>query len=567
LRRIAMRLADHRLGDAVALLGKFGAPHRPLLRAGLLATTVVVACRLAMPWPLRGVLEIATGASIPLFGDGSWVSQTLWLAAMYVAIATLLGYVEMRQRVALKAFATATVHDLRDSAVTSLGLRASGKPFSDLLSRIIGDTARAKAELSGILVHVSQNGLLFIAVCALFVALSVKLSLFFLVGGLFAVAVGYRATRPIGEVTRIQREREAQYAQHVQELFDGDEPSGDRLGINNGSADADVSATKLIALSAWIVHVGLAVVTGAALLTAVHEVKLGRIGIGEVFLFIAYVLTVHRRMIQVGRQLARAGKLVANITRVGELLAAGAGRPSPLQLPALGRSLDLVDLTIKAEEIPERRPRLHPISLSLARGSKVAIIGETGAGKTTLLQLCSGLIEHSGKVIWDGRRVSAEELGAASDLAYVPQQPSFGTHKLQRFIPERSLLESDAARVLGLRRWLKESGGGIKTPVSSGTMTRHEAQAVLLAQLFWKSSATVWLVDDAVGGMPERRARRLLRTILVEGRHRTLVVALQSPLLLERFDRLIVLKAGQILFDGQPQEWAGYAKGRVRRVS
>jgi ATP-binding cassette, subfamily C, bacterial CydC len=559
--------AQQKAAAAMRLLAVHGAPHRGLLNAGLLATVFVVLCRLAMPWPLRGVLEIASGRPPVLGGEGSWVTQTLWMGAIYVVIATILGYVEMRQRVSLKEFATHTVHDLRDAAVASLENATTKKPLSDLLSRIIGDTARVKAELSGILVHVSQNGLLFLAVCALFAVLSPKLSLFFLLGGMFAVFVGYRATKPIGEVTKLQREREAQYARHVQEVLSGDPGEEDDSELNEGSARADINATRLIALSAWIVHIGLAVITGVALLVAVNEVKQGRIQLGDVFLFIAYVLTVHRRMIQVGRQLARSGKLVANVARVGELLDSGPKEPPPRQLPVLVRSLELAEVSAVDRRSQSRRVRLQPVSITIRRGAKVALVGDTGSGKSTLLQLFAGAENHDGTIIWDRRRVSAEELQTATDLAYIPQVPVFGARKLQRFIPDEPRLESDIARALGVYRLVKASRQKLKSQVSSRTLTRHEAQSLLLAELFWNSSATVWLIDDPVSGLPERSAKRLLRAILTEAAGRTVIIALPAPVLRTRFNRLIVLRNGRIEYDADPTGWPVVQKERVPQLS
>src|SRR5690606_28867675 len=66
---------------------------------------------------------------------------------------------------------------------------------------------------------------------------------------------------------------------------------------------------------------------------------------------------------------------------------------------------------------------LHGISLTVAEGQVLAVIGANGAGKTTLLRALSGLIRPTGRVVLDGREVtglSAERIAAAG-LAHVPE--------------------------------------------------------------------------------------------------------------------------------------------------
>jgi len=52
-------------------------------------------------------------------------------------------------------------------------------------------------------------------------------------------------------------------------------------------------------------------------------------------------------------------------------------------------------------------PVLHDVSLSVAPGESVGLVGESGAGKTTLLRLLLGLNEPtSGRILFDGRPLS-----------------------------------------------------------------------------------------------------------------------------------------------------------------
>ncbi|MEN6542952.1 ABC transporter ATP-binding protein [Parvibaculum sp.] len=73
--------------------------------------------------------------------------------------------------------------------------------------------------------------------------------------------------------------------------------------------------------------------------------------------------------------------------------------------------MDIVDLTVAYE----RRPAVHHVSGSFARGSLTAIVGPNGAGKSTLIKTMVGLMHPS------TGRVDRHGLGRR-DIAYLPQQ-------------------------------------------------------------------------------------------------------------------------------------------------
>ena len=65
---------------------------------------------------------------------------------------------------------------------------------------------------------------------------------------------------------------------------------------------------------------------------------------------------------------------------------------------------------------------LSEISLRIARGTSVAIIGPTGAGKTTLVDLLLGLLEpSSGRILINGVELSGVIASWQRSIGYVPQ--------------------------------------------------------------------------------------------------------------------------------------------------
>ena len=82
---------------------------------------------------------------------------------------------------------------------------------------------------------------------------------------------------------------------------------------------------------------------------------------------------------------------------------------------------------VKTVKTPfSRRPgfKVGPLSLSIAEGEIVGLIGANGAGKTTTLKLLLGLlIPDAGQIELVGRPSSSGEW--RSEVGYLPEQPAF----------------------------------------------------------------------------------------------------------------------------------------------
>jgi ATP-binding cassette subfamily B protein len=224
-----------RVGYVADRLGPYAQPHRLWLVYGVLAALAVVACRLAFPWPLRGVMELLFNSgqrSGPLLAAiPGELDPVVVLAGSFVAIALLQGGAELIQRFSFARFAIRAVHDARAAAVSTL---LDGSPPSkrdrdpgDLLARVVGDTARVKAGVKGVLIHVAQNGLLLIGVVVLLMLIDFKLGAIFGAGLLTTTVVAWVGTRIIAQLARQHRKKEGLYAAKVHRaLLDAETSAG-----------------------------------------------------------------------------------------------------------------------------------------------------------------------------------------------------------------------------------------------------------------------------------------------------------------------------------------------------
>lgn len=560
-----MKWTPDRRRRALDAVFRYARPYRWVMVSGLAWTLAVVAFRLLMPWPLRGVVEVAFGQQaletasvqgyLPSGGDA-----VIWLGIAYLVCAALVGVAEMRQRIAMMRFSAQTVHDLREAAVRRA--KSDGNENTgDLIARTVGDTARIKAGLAGILVHMSQNGLLFIGVTVVMALASPILGLVFLVSGVTVLVIGFLASEPVARSASKHRQLEGDYAATLQQELDGGDFDSDLDDLNQGSAKKDVKTTQLITRATLLIHVVLAGGTAVALWFGVRLAQSGQLAAGDVFLFIAYAMTVHRRMVQVGRQAARVGKVLASADRVSELLEQQKKKNGVVtKARPLRSAISLQGIKLPAASTKNGRTRLKRTHLSIPVGQRVAVVGAVGSGKSSLLRVLAGVeVPPQGQILWDDDAVDSDSSALQASVAYLPQEPVFGRRHLWQTLglpnpegveeEERSLLERIGAWSIVKRRH------GLETKLSSRDFSRNEARLLRLANILVNNQREVWVLDNPLEGLSGKMAKSRLEEIVKQARSRTLIVSLSQRVGLDHFDRIVGLRHGRVTFDGTPKDW------------
>lgn len=212
-------------------------------------------------------------------------------------------------------------------------------------------------------------------------------------------------------------------------------------------------------------------------------------------------------------------------------------------------------------------PALSNLSLGIAAGEHVAVIGPSGAGKTTMLQvLACALPPSQGEFLlnntppWSLPAAALRQLRGTLFLA--PQVPPLPprqrvvTSVLAGRLPAMGLLQSlrslfypadipaayDALDQFDLAEKLFERVDRL----SGGERQRVGLARTLLAP------AKLWLIDEPLSALDPARARQALETLLDAARDRqTTVVATlhQVDMALAHFPRIIGLRDGALVFD------------------
>ncbi len=213
---------------------------------------------------------------------------------------------------------------------------------------------------------------------------------------------------------------------------------------------------------------------------------------------------------------------------------------------------------------------LDGVDLAVGAGEFVALVGANGSGKSTLLRTLLGLVRpESGEVSLFGGPPAA--LRDRSRLGYVPQKPAAA-------VGFAATVEEVVATGLLARGWRERSSANTSAKARRAEVD-HALESTAIADLrhrritelsggqqqrAWIAKALVHqpellLLDEPVAGV-DAGSQDLFRDALVhlQNEHGAAVLLVSHELgaVADDLDRVCILQAGRMVFDGKPEELA-----------
>jgi ABC-type multidrug transport system ATPase subunit len=196
-------------------------------------------------------------------------------------------------------------------------------------------------------------------------------------------------------------------------------------------------------------------------------------------------------------------------------------------------------------------PALDPVTLSIATGERVAVIGHNGSGKTTLIRIASGLLEATtGTVSICGHESGS--LNARASLSYIADQPTF--------YDDLTLWEhmEYVARLHQAAEWeqvaadlLDHLGLYERADEMPNRFSRGLKQKSAIALGFIRPF-DVLLVDEPFVGLDASGKEALLELLDVASENgSTVVVATHELSFVHTVSRIVALRDGRLVYDGQ----------------
>ena len=204
---------------------------------------------------------------------------------------------------------------------------------------------------------------------------------------------------------------------------------------------------------------------------------------------------------------------------------------------------------------------LRGVDLEVDHGEFVIVMGPSGNGKTTLLNCLSGLDEIDGGTV----EVDGQSIHEMSDKARTSHRSAAMGFVFQAYnlIPVLSAVEnaelpllvnggSPKAARLRATEMMQRVGLGDRLEHRPNELSGGEQQRVTIARALVAEPAIVW-ADEPTGNLDSETAGSVLDLLAeVNGQGQTIVMVTHEAAIAEMADRLVLIRDGEVEYDGAP---------------
>ena len=543
-------------------------PYWRVFLASILSMVVVAASEPAFPALLKPML------------DGSFVSKDQTMMLMIPVLLILLflvrGIATYISTYTISWVANKLVLDLRDlmfRKLVSLPTRYYDNQSSGaLISRVTFDVTQVTTAATSVVTVLVRDALTIAGLLGWMMYLNWKLTLIALsVTPVTALIIKLFSTRlrttsraiqsSMGNLTHVVEE--AIECQKVVKIFGGQEYESARFfeAINtarrHGMKQMMASAAN-VPIVQFVVAVALAVIVYVATLqSAGNETTVG--GFVSFITAMLMLFAPLKRLTSVNEAMQRG---LAAAESVFELIDQESEPDSGTEpLPRARGALEFRHVGFGYDQVDH--PALSDVTLSVAPGETVALVGASGSGKTTLVNLIPRFYHpSSGQILLDGHDIETIKLSdLRGNIALVSQDVVLFNDTVAGNIaygPMSSKTEAEivaAAEAAHAMEFIREMPEGLQTFVGENgvRLSGGQRQRLAIARALLKN-APVLILDEATSALDtqsERHVQAALET-LMQGR--TTIVIAHRLSTIEKADRIVVMQKGRIAEVGTHRE-------------
>ena len=558
------RAVSRKVG-ALRALWPFVAPYRGMVAAACGALVLTAVTSLAMPLAARVVVDDFDSAGLAMLDR--YFQWALAIAALLAGGTALRYYLVTRLGERVVADIRKAVFDRMIGMSPAFYERIM---TGEVLSRITTDTTLILSVIGSSVSVALRNVLILAGGVALLSWTSPKLAgLVLLIVPVVIVPIVLLGRR-LRVLSRENQDwiasssgsaSEALSSAQAVQAFTHEGPS--RAAFADVTEKSFDSARKRIAVRAAMTAIVIFLLFSgivAVLWIGARDVRMGVMSVGELVQFVIYSVMVGGAvgaLTEIWGELQRAAGATERLVELLGAADAVTDPVAPVTGPARRGEIAFRDVTFRYPSRPDIAALDH-VTLEVAPGETVALVGPSGAGKTTIIQLLLRFYDpQSGAITFDG--VDLRDMTRSDfrgDIALVPQDPViFGTTARENIRfgrPDATDAQvEDAARAAAAHDFLAALPDGYDSQVGErGVMlSGGQKQRIAIARAILRD-APVLLLDEATSALDAQSEALVQQAVERLAQGRTTLIVAHRLATVKKADRIVVFEAGRIVAQG-----------------
>jgi len=547
-------------------------PYRRALMGTALVLVGYALCTVAGPLLLRFAID--HGITVP----HPHMSPIVGATVVYVLAAIGMAITERAQILMVNRIGEAFLRDLRNRVFRHILSLSMSFFDTEQTGRLV---SRMTQDIDALEMLVQQGLLVFVVSSLLFatsivVMLVISPLLFLACMALLPWLIQASRTfrRDSNAAYLTVRDRIGQTLSTFQESISGirviqafgreDQMVGMFRGHNRAQLDANVEAVKISARYFPVIEFttafATAVIVGVGGLMATHHFMASVGTLGAFIFLVTMLISPVQQISQLFNLIQQSGAALNKIYGLLDVRPAVAERPGALDLPSQGDlALEGVSFSYRPGETDTV---LDDVTLRVAFGERLALVGPTGAGKSTVAKLMARFYDPTeGRVTYGGVDLRDATIDSLRQRVTVVPQEGFLFHGsiLDNVRLGRSGASDEdvrrALRLIGALERFEAFPDGLATEVRErgSRLSAGERQLVSLARAAL-ANPDVLILDEATSNLDPGTESEVETAMAVLMQGRTVVVIAHRLSTAERADRVAVVDDGHLLEVGTHSE-------------
>jgi ATP-binding cassette subfamily B protein len=547
-------------------------PYRLRLAFAVGLVFVISFAEVAKPWPLKVVVDnVLGGKPLALAGyPGEMSASTLLAVAAtgLVLLYLLIGLLQVVSNYLTIDIGQRMVDDFRSELyqhLQRLSLRFHNvRSAGDLMYRLAADTfAIQTLTMNGFFPTISALAML-VGMLIVMAQLDLYLTMIaLLVCPLLAIVIRIMSAR-ITRVATHAKERESELytaaersmsAIKVIQAFTREEEEHRRfVGVSRASLSANLRLYTYQTGYSMMVNVVGAVGTAAVIWFGARAVLSGELTVGDLLIFSSYLASLYAPINSISNSYGLVQGAKVGVGRVYEILEMAPDVPDGPRVLRRDEVRGAFTLESVTFGYTPGQPVLRDLSLEVAPGEMIALVGATGAGKTTLVSLLARFYDPSaGRVLLDGIDLRTLNVRSLREQFAMVLQPSlvFPTtlrdnvsYGRRDATPQEIEAAAHAAQLGPLLARLPQ---GLDTQIGErgATLSEGERQRLTIARAILRD-APVLILDEPTSALDAETEALLMQSLdrLLHGRTSFVIAHRLSTI--RSASRVVVLRDGGI---------------------